>query len=58
MINSNKIINKIQEIRSKNNVNWMDLLRLAFKNAPDEAKTDMPTKSDVRRRGDFTPSIF
>ena len=24
-----KIINQIQKIRSKNNVNWMDLLRLA-----------------------------
>ena len=27
----NKIINQIQKIRSKNNVNWMDILRLAFK---------------------------
>jgi len=26
-----KIINQIQKIRSKNNVNWMDLLRLAVK---------------------------
>lgn len=26
-----RIINQIQKIRSKNNVNWMDLLRLAVK---------------------------
>jgi hypothetical protein len=32
-----EIINSIQEIRSKNNVNWMDLLRLAFKHSPTEA---------------------
>ena len=32
-----KIINKIEKVRSKNNVNWMGLLRLAFKRAPKEA---------------------
>ena len=26
-----KIISKIEKIRSKNNVNWMNILRLAFK---------------------------
>ena len=31
-----KIINQIEKIRSKNNVNWMGLLKLAFVNAPDE----------------------
>lgn len=31
-----KIINEIENVRSKNNVNWMDVLRLALKNAPDE----------------------
>ena len=29
-----KIINRIEKIRSKNNKNWMDILRLAFKNSP------------------------
>ena len=29
-----ELINKIQKIRSKNNVNWMDILRLAFKFDP------------------------
>ena len=33
-----KIINKIQKVRSKNNVNWMNILRLAFKNSPKEAQ--------------------
>ena len=32
--NSLKLINNIQKIRSKNNVNWMDILRLAFKYDP------------------------
>tara|TARA_B100001013_G_scaffold22429_1_gene12525 strand:- start:469 stop:660 length:192 start_codon:yes stop_codon:yes gene_type:complete len=35
--NYNSIINKIELIRSKNNINWMKLLRLAFKYAPTEA---------------------
>ena len=28
------IINKIEKVRSKNNVNWMDILRIAYKNDP------------------------
>lgn len=32
-----QIINSIQKIRSKNNVNWMNLLRLAFRNDPKNA---------------------
>ena len=35
--NHKKIINQIQQVRSKNNVNWMDLLRLAFDSAPKKA---------------------
>tara|TARA_B100000989_G_scaffold296386_1_gene279540 strand:- start:35661 stop:35870 length:210 start_codon:yes stop_codon:yes gene_type:complete len=30
------IIKKIEKVRSKNNVNWMDVLRLALKHAPDK----------------------
>lgn len=30
----NKIINQIEKIRSKNNVNWMNILRVAFKHDP------------------------
>ena len=33
-----KIIDEIEKIRSNNNVNWMDVLRLAFIHSPDEAK--------------------
>ena len=31
------IIDEIENVRSKNNVNWMEILRVAFKNAPEEA---------------------
>ncbi len=33
-----KIIKKIERVRSKNNVNWMDVLRLSFKHAPKESR--------------------
>lgn len=33
----NIIINDIQKVRSKNNKNWMDILRLAYKHSPKEA---------------------
>ena len=32
-----KIIKQIEKIRSKNNVNWMNILRLAFKLDPKSA---------------------
>ena len=32
-----KIISKIEKIRSKNNVNWMNLLKLSFKHDPKNA---------------------
>jgi len=38
MKNKNKVINSIEKIRSKNNKNWMDIMRLAFKHAPNQAK--------------------
>ena len=33
-----KIIDKIEKIRTKNNVNWMDVLRLAFTLDLEESK--------------------
>ena len=33
-----KIIDEIEKIRTKNNVNWMDVLRLAFVHAPEKSK--------------------
>jgi len=39
--NYNLIINQIQKVRSKNNVNWMDILKLAFKLDPKKASKIM-----------------
>lgn len=36
-----KIIDEIEHARSKNNVNWMDVLRLSFTHAPKETKKIM-----------------
>lgn len=33
-----KIIDKIEKVRSKNNINWMDVLRLGFRHAPNETR--------------------
>ena len=33
-----KIIDEIEKVRTQNNVNWMDILRLAFIHAPEDAK--------------------
>lgn len=32
-----KIIDQIESTRTKNNFNWMEILRLAIKSSPDEA---------------------
>ena len=32
------LVDQIEEIRRKNNKNWMDLLRIALKNAPKDAR--------------------
>tara|TARA_Y100001963_G_scaffold9243_1_gene11889 strand:- start:2843 stop:3037 length:195 start_codon:yes stop_codon:yes gene_type:complete len=37
-MNDLEIIDAIEAVRTKNNVNWMDILRLAVIHAPDEAK--------------------
>ena len=31
------LIDQIEQVRSRNNVNWMDILRVAFTHAPEEA---------------------
>ena len=44
MASNNKylsIISQIEKIRSKNNVNWMNILRLAFKLDANQAKKIM-----------------
>jgi|TARA_B110000027_G_C16057591_1_gene272900 hypothetical protein len=40
-INHNKILTQIEKIRSKNNVNWMNILRLAFELDPKRASKIM-----------------
>ena len=32
-----KIIDEIEKVRTRNNVNWMDILRLSIRHAPDDA---------------------
>ena len=36
-----KIIKKIEKIRSKNNINWMNLLRVALKHDPKKTSKSM-----------------
>jgi len=36
--NYQTIIKKIENLRKKNNINWMDILRLAMKHDPKETK--------------------
>jgi hypothetical protein len=33
-----RLIDEIESVRSANNVNWMDILRLAFESAPERAR--------------------
>tara|TARA_B100000945_G_scaffold315798_1_gene315584 strand:+ start:445 stop:657 length:213 start_codon:yes stop_codon:yes gene_type:complete len=37
-IKFNKIIKKIENTRTKNNINWMNILRIAMKYSPQETK--------------------
>jgi folate-dependent phosphoribosylglycinamide formyltransferase PurN len=41
-----KIIDAVESVRNKNNKNWMDILRLAFKYAPEEAR---PVLAEINR---------
>ncbi len=45
-----KIIDQIENIRKKNNKNWMDILRIAFKYSPKETAKVMNSiyKDDKR----------
>ena len=36
-----RIIDEVERVRTRNNVNWMDVLRLAFRHAPEEARVLM-----------------
>lgn len=40
-VNYSKILDQIEKIRAKNNVNWMNVLRLAFKLDPKQSSKIM-----------------
>lgn len=50
MKNKNKIINLIQKIRAKNNKNWMDIMRLAFKYAPKDSAKIMKKINELDKK--------
>jgi len=53
-----EIIDQIEKIRSKNNINWMNILRLAFKYAPEEARTIVSKiNSDDQRISDLLKKL-
>ena len=41
-----KVIDEVEKVRNRNNVNWMDVLRLAFTHAPEKAKKLMEKIND------------
>ena len=45
-----EIIDEIEKVRTSNNVNWMDVLRLAFTHAPEDAKKLMKKIDHEDRR--------
>ncbi len=53
-----KLIDKIENIRGKNNVNWMNILRLSFKNSPREtAKILSKIYKDDKRIGQIAKKL-
>jgi len=44
------IIDQIEKIRAENNKNWMNLLRLALKYAPEEAKETFNKITDCDKK--------
>ena len=50
-----KIIDEIENIRTKNNINWMDVLRLAFTHAPEDAKKLM---KKINKEDDRISNLF
>ncbi len=48
--NSLKLINQISRIRSKNNKNWMDILKIAFKNDPKNASKVLSNITNFDKR--------
>jgi hypothetical protein len=54
-----KIISQIENIRKNNNINWMDILRIAFKNNPKAtAKVMSKIYSDDKRIGTLVKKLI
>ena len=53
-----EIIDAIEKVRTKNNINWMNILRLAFKHAPSKAR-DIVKKinKDDKKIGDLLKKL-
>jgi hypothetical protein len=53
-----KIISQIENIRKKNNINWMNILRIAFKyNSRATAKVMSKIYSDDKRIGELVKKL-
>ena len=53
-----EIIDEIEKVRSKNNINWMNILRLACKYSPDEARSIVSKiNSDDKVIGDLLKKL-
>ena len=53
-MNDFQIIYEIEKVRSKNNINWMNILRLAFKHSPEEARQIVAKiNADDKKIGDL-----
>ncbi len=50
-----RIIDEVERVRTRNNVNWMDVLRLAFRYAPDEARELM---KKINQEDDRISALF
>lgn len=50
-----KVIDKIEKVRSKNNVNWMDVLRLALKHAPEKT---IKLMQEINKKDKKISSLF
>lgn len=54
-----KIISQIESIRKKNNVNWMNILRLAFKHSPkNTAKVMAKIYTDDQKISDLVKKLL
>lgn len=50
-----KLINKIEKARKQNNVNWMEVLRVALRNAPDET---IKLMSKINKKDQIITNLF